>query len=314
MDLCVYDVLRLDFRDQSLRLFSFLSASTLSFTQTSWVLQPIRGKYLKVTYKVITPRHGYTTNALVWMQFVWDFKSSSVLLLVRLSFISRWLTVNLSPRKIPGLNVYAQMQNEKEQEMMSPANPTEATPSSRRDLVHSLEILDTEFNSRPIGECPLSCESLPGAGIFIFFSSICGTIACFMTPVLCFLFLRGKLVRSRGERGLNKKEHDTKVHCSPLYCFPLITCEHRQVTSDREIYIRNGFSMWFMSFSCYYHSIVTTESTIIPRVRALAFFFRVSTRSSRSVTSLWILTRYLWGRIDLFSSLRPYPFESPFWI
>ncbi|XP_020494740.2 VPS10 domain-containing receptor SorCS1 isoform X2 [Labrus bergylta] len=54
-------------------------------------------------------------------------------------------------RKIPGLNVYAQMQNEKEQEMMSPANPTEATPSSQRDLVNSLEILDTEFNSRPIG-------------------------------------------------------------------------------------------------------------------------------------------------------------------
>lgn len=42
---------------------------------------------------------------------------------------------------------------------MSPANPTEATPSSQRDLVHSLEILDTEFNSRPIGEYPLWCES-----------------------------------------------------------------------------------------------------------------------------------------------------------
>ncbi|XP_074542340.1 VPS10 domain-containing receptor SorCS1 isoform X2 [Halichoeres trimaculatus] len=54
-------------------------------------------------------------------------------------------------RKIPGLNVYAQMQNEKEQEMMSPANPTEAPPSSQQDMVHSLEILDTEFNSRPIG-------------------------------------------------------------------------------------------------------------------------------------------------------------------
>lgn len=70
------------------------------------------------------------------------------------------LTVNLSSRKIPGLNVYAQMQNEKEQEMMSPANPTEATPSSQRDLVHSLEILDTEFNSRPIGEYPLLFDYL----------------------------------------------------------------------------------------------------------------------------------------------------------
>ncbi|KAF7645216.1 hypothetical protein LDENG_00208390, partial [Lucifuga dentata] len=54
-------------------------------------------------------------------------------------------------RKIPGLNVYAQMQNEKEQEMMSPVNPTEATSSSQRDLVNSLEILDTEFNTQPTG-------------------------------------------------------------------------------------------------------------------------------------------------------------------
>ncbi|XP_027873821.1 VPS10 domain-containing receptor SorCS1 isoform X1 [Xiphophorus couchianus] len=54
-------------------------------------------------------------------------------------------------RKIPGLNVYAQMQNDKEPEMMSPANPSEATPSSPQDLVPSLEILDTELNSRPIG-------------------------------------------------------------------------------------------------------------------------------------------------------------------
>lgn len=44
------------------------------------------------------------------------------------------------------------MQNEKEQEMMSPVNPTEATPTSQRDMVPSLEILDTEFNSRPIGK------------------------------------------------------------------------------------------------------------------------------------------------------------------
>lgn len=43
------------------------------------------------------------------------------------------------------------MQNEKEQEMTSPANPTEAQPNSQRDL-QSLEILDTEFNSRPVGE------------------------------------------------------------------------------------------------------------------------------------------------------------------
>ncbi|KAI3353410.1 hypothetical protein L3Q82_019276, partial [Scortum barcoo] len=42
---------------------------------------------------------------------------------------------------------------------MSPANPTEAPPSSQQDLVHSLETLDTEFNSRPIGEYPLRFDS-----------------------------------------------------------------------------------------------------------------------------------------------------------
>jgi len=64
------------------------------------------------------------------------------------------LIVNLSSRKIPGLNVYAQMQNEKEQEMSkkSPESPKESTPDSQRGLVPSLEILDTEFNSRPNGK------------------------------------------------------------------------------------------------------------------------------------------------------------------
>lgn len=46
------------------------------------------------------------------------------------------------------------MQNEKEQEMTSPVNPTEARSNSQRDL-QSLEILDTEFNSRPVGEYTL---------------------------------------------------------------------------------------------------------------------------------------------------------------
>lgn len=51
------------------------------------------------------------------------------------------------------------MQNEKEQEMTGPVNPTEARPNSQRD-VQSLEILDTEFNSRPVGEYTLLLFSL----------------------------------------------------------------------------------------------------------------------------------------------------------
>ena len=62
------------------------------------------------------------------------------------------LIVNLSSRKIPGLNVYAQMQNEKEQEMISPASPTEVAPNSQRDVATSSVFLDTELSTRPIGD------------------------------------------------------------------------------------------------------------------------------------------------------------------
>ncbi|KPP60847.1 hypothetical protein Z043_121115, partial [Scleropages formosus] len=53
-------------------------------------------------------------------------------------------------RKIPGINVYAQMQNEKEQEVISPVSPMEGAPNTQRDLVTSLELLDTELNTQAI--------------------------------------------------------------------------------------------------------------------------------------------------------------------
>ncbi|XP_059410587.1 VPS10 domain-containing receptor SorCS1 isoform X2 [Carassius carassius] len=58
-------------------------------------------------------------------------------------------------RKIPGLHVYAAMQDEKEQEMIqSPVSPTDSTPScsSQRELLTSLEPLDAEPNTQTI-EC-----------------------------------------------------------------------------------------------------------------------------------------------------------------
>ncbi|RXM29356.1 VPS10 domain-containing receptor SorCS1 [Acipenser ruthenus] len=57
-------------------------------------------------------------------------------------------------RKIPGINVYAQMQNEKEQEMISPVSPIDSTPNNpQRELVTSLELLDKELDTRAIGNC-----------------------------------------------------------------------------------------------------------------------------------------------------------------
>ncbi|XP_056109516.1 VPS10 domain-containing receptor SorCS1 isoform X3 [Rhinichthys klamathensis goyatoka] len=58
-------------------------------------------------------------------------------------------------RKIPGLHIYAAMQDEKEQEMIqSPVSPTDSTPScsSQRELLTPLEPLDTEPNTQTI-EC-----------------------------------------------------------------------------------------------------------------------------------------------------------------
>ncbi|XP_064171151.1 VPS10 domain-containing receptor SorCS1 isoform X1 [Anguilla rostrata] len=54
-------------------------------------------------------------------------------------------------RKIPGLNVYAQMQNEKEQEMMSPVSPAEDAPDPRRDSPASPELLDTTLDTQATG-------------------------------------------------------------------------------------------------------------------------------------------------------------------
>ncbi|KAK3510618.1 hypothetical protein QTP70_011876 [Hemibagrus guttatus] len=58
-------------------------------------------------------------------------------------------------RKIPGLHLYAAMQNEKEQEMIrSPASPMESEPSisSQRELPTSPESLDTDLNVNTIGD------------------------------------------------------------------------------------------------------------------------------------------------------------------
>uniref|UniRef100_A0A7N6AFT4 PKD domain-containing protein n=1 Tax=Anabas testudineus TaxID=64144 RepID=A0A7N6AFT4_ANATE len=134
-------------------------------------------------------------NSLIQVKFSQVFSRKPLLLLWSLPLFL-CLTVNLSSRKIPGLNVYAQMQNEKEQEMMSPANPTEATPSSQRDLVHSLEILDTEFNSRAVGKYLLLPSLSPVHAIFVF--SINHFVLLFSCAVL-FHETHPVPVQSRGD-------------------------------------------------------------------------------------------------------------------
>uniref|UniRef100_A0A8C9TDQ3 Sortilin related VPS10 domain containing receptor 1 n=1 Tax=Scleropages formosus TaxID=113540 RepID=A0A8C9TDQ3_SCLFO len=83
-------------------------------------------------------------------------------------------------RKIPGINVYAQMQNEKEQEVISPVSPMEGAPNTQRDLVTSLELLDTELNTQAIGtvntcRCSRSVVKCPSFGLFHKAHALCNT-------------------------------------------------------------------------------------------------------------------------------------------
>lgn len=50
-------------------------------------------------------------------------------------------------RKLPGRNVYAQMRNEKEQEMTSPVNHSEDT----QNIIQGEEFIDDDLDSQTLG-------------------------------------------------------------------------------------------------------------------------------------------------------------------
>uniref|UniRef100_H3AHG6 Sortilin related VPS10 domain containing receptor 1 n=1 Tax=Latimeria chalumnae TaxID=7897 RepID=H3AHG6_LATCH len=57
-------------------------------------------------------------------------------------------------RKIPGINVYAQMQNEKEQEMISPTSQSESTPNiTQIELTSPEQLLHEELDTRIMEGC-----------------------------------------------------------------------------------------------------------------------------------------------------------------
>lgn len=144
------------------------------------------------------------------------------------------------------------MQNEKEQEMKSPANPTEASAGSQRDLVHSLEILDTEFSSRPIGEdAPYSStsQSACDSPCHHLFSRHRASHHTHPVPFF-FFFCSPEVKRSgpwRDERELERSSVITL--CSPPLAIlqSWTTRDLWPLTATKE---RNGFS-WLTSFPCY---------------------------------------------------------------
>ncbi|NWH72408.1 SORC3 protein, partial [Piaya cayana] len=55
-------------------------------------------------------------------------------------------------RKIPGLNIYAQMQNEKDQEMVSPVSQRENIPNvPQSELMSPEQLVDEKLEVQPIG-------------------------------------------------------------------------------------------------------------------------------------------------------------------
>lgn len=66
-------------------------------------------------------------------------------------------------RKIPGINVYAQMQNEKEQELISPVSHTESRPTvPHPDLRRPGQPVDEKVESQLLGKWSLVAISCPG--------------------------------------------------------------------------------------------------------------------------------------------------------
>ncbi|KAH0623762.1 hypothetical protein JD844_006872 [Phrynosoma platyrhinos] len=77
---------------------------------------------------------------------------SAMLMLLSVVFVGLAVFVIYKfKRKIPGINVYAQMQNEKDQEMVSPGSQTESMPNvPQRELMTPEQLVDEKFETRPI--------------------------------------------------------------------------------------------------------------------------------------------------------------------
>ncbi|XP_049710969.1 VPS10 domain-containing receptor SorCS1 isoform X1 [Elephas maximus indicus] len=86
---------------------------------------------------------------------------SAMLMLLSVVFVGLAVFVIYKfKRKIPGINVYAQMQNEKEQEMISPFSHTESRPNTpQTQLRRPGQLLDEKVESQHIGNISIVAEN-----------------------------------------------------------------------------------------------------------------------------------------------------------
>uniref|UniRef100_A0A8C3IKS6 VPS10 domain-containing receptor SorCS1 n=1 Tax=Chrysemys picta bellii TaxID=8478 RepID=A0A8C3IKS6_CHRPI len=86
---------------------------------------------------------------------------SAMLMLLSVVFVGLAVFVIYKfKRKIPGINVYAQMQNEKDQEMVSPVSQRESMPNvPQSELMSPEQLVDEKLDTRPIGSISIAAET-----------------------------------------------------------------------------------------------------------------------------------------------------------
>uniref|UniRef100_A0A6I8PNT2 VPS10 domain-containing receptor SorCS1 n=1 Tax=Ornithorhynchus anatinus TaxID=9258 RepID=A0A6I8PNT2_ORNAN len=86
---------------------------------------------------------------------------SAMLMLLSVVFVGLAVFVIYKfKRQIPGINVYAKMQNEKEQEMISPVSQSESGPNiSQSELRSPGQLVDEKLDTQPIGSISIVAEN-----------------------------------------------------------------------------------------------------------------------------------------------------------
>ncbi|XP_048361260.1 VPS10 domain-containing receptor SorCS1 isoform X2 [Sphaerodactylus townsendi] len=85
---------------------------------------------------------------------------SAMLMLLSVVFVGLAVFVIYKfKRKIPGINVYAQMQNEKDQEMVSPGSQSESMPNVPQREMTPEQLVEEKVDSRPIGSISTVAET-----------------------------------------------------------------------------------------------------------------------------------------------------------
>lgn len=82
------------------------------------------------------------------------YPSALIIAYFRHALLSHFDFVSTSCRKIPWINIYAQVQHDKEQEMIGSVSQSENAPKiTLSDFTEPEELLDKELDTRVIGMC-----------------------------------------------------------------------------------------------------------------------------------------------------------------